>query len=131
LTEPYREAPSRVLFEPLTCPGRKVELRLELSPVSVRWSLGALAVSEELDPPRKLDRYFTGEELRNDFVFSALFETLNPRRILVLKDTSAGVKPGFATSNCVLRNWMTVIMLVVVLNMMCAISSLTSPGERG
>jgi hypothetical protein len=104
LTEPYREAASRLLFERLICPGRKVELRLELSPVRVRWSLGPPAASEELDPPRKLDRYLTGDEAKKDLVFSALFETLSPRRILVLKDTSAGVRPGLATLNWVLRN---------------------------
>lgn len=114
LAEPYREIASRLLFERVICPGRRVELVLGLSPVSDRWSLGTPAASEELDPVKKLDRYLTGDEAKKDFDFSVLFETLSPRRIFVLKDTSAGVRPGFATLNCVLRNWMTVNSLVTV-----------------
>jgi hypothetical protein len=101
-----------VLFERLICPGRKVELRLELSPVSVRWSLEMVAVSEELDPPRKLERYLTGEELKNDLVFSVRFEAFKPRSTLVLKETNAGVRPGLAMLNWVLRNCITARMLV-------------------
>lgn len=55
-------------------------------------------------PPRKLERYFTGDVAKNDLVFSVLFETLRPRSIFVLKEIIEEVSAGFPTLNWVLRS---------------------------